>query len=695
MSKTLILVESPTKAKTLFRFLKGKYDIEASMGHIRDLPRGNLGIEVENNFAPKYVIPKDKRKIVEKLKEEVKNFDKIILATDPDREGEAIAHHLQYILKDEAKKEAEFQRIVFHEITQDAINEALNNPRKIDDNLVSAQTARRVLDRIVGYNLSPLLWHKIKRNLSGGRVQSVAVRLIVEREREIEKFKSEAYCRINVLLSKNGKDIMEFPLVEINGEKIEITTKLDLYDGDYKFTKTILDSNKAKKASDNLAKKNYEVIDILQKETKRSPLPPYITSTLQQDASRKLGFSSKKTMLIAQHLYEEGHITYHRTDSFNLSGQFIGIARKFIEQSYGQKYLNPSPRNFQTKSKMAQEAHEAIRPTKVEQISNLKSEVSSLGKDAEKLFEIIYKRAVATQMSDAIFESTKISVKATGGDSNAYLFEKSGSVLKFDGFLRLTGISEEENILPQLAVGENLNFHEAKILENKTNPPPRYTEANLIATLEKNGIGRPSTYAPIISTIQDRHYIEKTEGKFVPTVIGTTVNDFLVKNFSSIDDIPFTVQMEDKLDEIANGKNDWVPMIKDFYGPFEKQLQSAEKQEKTQIPVEKTDKKCPECGADVIIRIGRFGKFYACSRFPDCKYKETYKQETNAICPQDGGKIVVRRTRRGRVFFGCGNYPKCKYAVWRLQDVGKIQPTGNDKKNQKTSDEKSNTNQAN
>ncbi|OGH12580.1 MAG: DNA topoisomerase I [Candidatus Levybacteria bacterium RIFCSPHIGHO2_01_FULL_36_15] len=682
--KGLILVESPTKAKTLYRFLQGKYDIEASMGHVRDLPKGDLGVDTQNNFSPKYVIPKDKRKVVEKLKEIVKNFDKIILATDPDREGEAIAYHLYYLLKNEVKDSVNFERIVFHEITQNAIDEALQNPRQIDNHLVSAQTARRVLDRIVGYNLSPLLWRKIKRNLSGGRVQSVVVRLVVEREREIEKFKSETYCRINVFLSKDKKEKIEFALVEINNEKIEITSKLNLYDGEYKFTKTTLDAQKAKEVTDDLTSKKFEVMDVAQKETKRAPLPPFITSTLQQEAAKRFGFSSKKTMLIAQKLYEEGFITYHRTDSYNLSGQFISQARHFVEQAFGKNYLHDTPRTYQTKSKMAQEAHEAIRSTNTQ--SKEKEILGELGKDFAKLYDIIYKRVIATQMADAIFESTKIVVKAaspTGSDKigtgekigNTYLFDKSGSVLKFDGFLRLTGIPKEENLVPVLKVSDLLNFHEARMIESKTNPPPRYSEANLIATLEENGIGRPSTYAPIISTIQDRHYVEKSPpaggGKFTPTVIGTTVNDFLVKNFSSIDDIPFTAQMENKLDEIASGNNDWIPMIKDFYKPFELQLESAEKEEKTQIPVEKTGKTCPECGSEVVLRMGRFGKFYACSRFPDCKYKETFRQETNAICPKDGGKILVRKTRKGRTFYSCENYPKCKYAVWKLQDVGK------------------------
>ncbi|MCL4386900.1 type I DNA topoisomerase, partial [Patescibacteria group bacterium] len=691
--KNLILVESPTKAKTLFKFLKGGYDIEASMGHIRDLPKGNFGIDVENNFALKFVVPKDKRKIVEDLRSRAGKSSKVILATDPDREGEAIASHLHEILKDEVKKGTKFERIVFHEITQSAIEEAIKHPRDIDQNLVSAQTARRVLDRIVGYRLSPLLWKKIKRNLSGGRVQSVAVRLIVEREREIEKFKKEDYFKLSVILSK-AKDLdsspsvqndngFEFNLVKIDSEPVEVATKINLYDGEYRYTKTILDKEKAEQIEKDLQGKNFEVIDVTQKETKRSPYPPFITSTLQQEAARRFGFSGKKTMSVAQKLYEEGFITYHRTDSFNLSTQFITAARKFVEKEFGSKYLPESPRMFRAKSKLAQEAHEAIRPTSVE---NKEEAIrAEFGRDFAKLYGLIYRKAIASQMADAIFESTKVSVEARldsarqAKNGKVYLFEKNGSVLKFDGFLKLGYYEDEENLLPDFKISEKLKLSEVKLIESQTNPPPRYNEAALIAALEKNGIGRPSTYAPIISTIQDRNYIEKEEGRFIPTIIGIAVNDFLVKNFADIDDIPFTVQMEDKLDEIAQGQEEWVPMIKEFYAPFEKKITDAEKEDRVKLPVEKTGKKCPECGNDIIVKIGRFGKFLACSSFPDCKYTAPLIEETKFTCPQDGGKIVVKKTRRGRKFYACSNYPKCKYAVWKLQDIGKPMPEENSK----------------
>lgn len=668
--KDLILVESPTKARTLTSFLKDAYDIQASMGHIRDLPKSKLGIDIEDHFKPAYVIPTDKRKTLEMLREKVKGASTVILATDPDREGEAIAFHLYEMLKKEAKKNTEFKRIVFHEITKEAIDDALTHPRSIDNNLVGAQTARRVLDRIVGYKISPLLWKKIKRNLSAGRVQSIALRLIVEREREIEKFQTASYCRVFVLLKKAGSETVEFELTEIDSKKVEQSTKMKLYDGDYTFTKTILDRKAAEKIASCLSTRTFEVLDVARKQTQRSPYPPFITSTLQQEASRRLYFPSKKTMSLAQRLYEEGFITYHRTDSFNLSQQFLNKSRAFIEQEFGSKYLSTAPRLFKTKSKVAQEAHEAIRPTKVEKLQASKTQIGQmLGPDAAKVYELIYKRAVATQMADAVFENLKVTVKSPNGEE--YIFEKNGSRLLFDGFLKLWFYEENEELLPAYTVGEKLAYSEGKITDHTTAPPPRYNEASLIGTLEKNGIGRPSTYATIVSTIQERLYVEKQDNRFKPSAIGISVNDFLVKNFSSIDDIPFTAQMEDELDTIANGEKGWEGVISAFYKPFEKDLKDAEGAEKIELPVEKTDLKCPLCGNDVIVRMGKFGKFYACSTFPDCKYTAPIVTETNYICPQDGGKVVERKTRKGRIFYGCENYPQCKFAVWKLTDIKK------------------------
>lgn len=665
-TKTLILVESPTKARTLTRFFGNKYMVEASVGHIRDLPRGEIGIDFEKNYEPKYVTPKAKQKTLTGLKKLVKKADSVLLATDPDREGEAISYHLLEMLKPETKKGVEFKRIVFHEITKDAIEEALSHPRELDQKLVDAQTARRVLDRIVGYKVSPILWKKIKRNLSAGRVQSIALRLIVEREQEIGRFNSEPYFKVFVVLKKENHEV-EFELKEWNGEKVETSTKLQLYDGEYSFSKTILNQTKANDILSELGPEIYTVSDVSKKQSKRSPLPPFITSSMQIDAARRIGFNSRKTMQIAQKLYEEGFITYHRTDSFNLSAQFVKKAREFIGKSFGEKYVSESERIFKTKSKVAQEAHEAIRPTSTEDITMLKPKVSKLlGSEAARLYELIYKRAIATQMADALFESTKITV-TTGKN---HVFEKSGSVLLFDGFLRLWYKEDGEEFLPEFKSSEELPFVSAKKTEHLTSPPPRYNDASLISALEKNGIGRPSTYASIVSTIIDRFYIEREEKKFVPTLVGNTVNDFLVKNFSNIDDIPFTADMEDKLDDVANGEIKWQKVIHDFYTPLEEQLTAAELLEPMKIDLdEKTDKICPLDNGAIIIRRGRFGKFYACSNFPACKYTAPIIDVTQYQCPKDKGNVIVKKTKKGRTFYGCSNYPKCDFAVWTKKQL--------------------------
>lgn len=657
--KNLILVESPTKAKTLSKFLGGKYDIEASVGHIRDLPKGDFGVDIEHNFEPKYVIPSDKRKIISLLKEKAGKADKIILATDPDREGEAISYHLREILKSEVKKGTKFERIAFHEITPKAISEALEHPREIDQNLVEAQTARRILDRIVGYKLSPILWKKIKRKLSAGRVQSIALRLVVEREREIEKFKKNAFCRVFVIAEKKSQEI-ELELVKIDENEVEQTNTINLYDGKYSYATTTVNKKLAEEVTSLLKGKTLIISDITKKETKRSPYPPFTTSSMQQEASRRLGFASRRTMSLAQRLYEEGYITYHRTDSFNLSNDFISAARDYIEKTFSKKYLSPAPRTFQTKSKLAQEAHEAVRPTNV--FLQEDEVASNLGRDFAKLYSLIYKRAISTQMADANFLSVRIIADVK--EDKKYTFQANGRQLLFPGFLKIWYYEDKEQLLPELELNEKLPVKDTKKTDHETTPPPRYNEASLIATLEEHGIGRPSTYAPIISTISDRYYVEKQEGRFVPTTIGTAVNDFLVKNFSEIDDIPFTAEMEDKFDDIANGQKEWVPVIAEFYKPFEKLLEGAEKQEKVVLEVEKADKPCPVDGGDLVVRIGRFGKFYACANFPKCTYKESIIEEAGYPCPKDAGKVIVKRTRTGRTFFGCSNYPNCTFAVW-------------------------------
>jgi DNA topoisomerase-1 len=672
--KTLVIVESPTKAKTISRFLGDGYEIIASMGHIMDLPKSTLGIDLEKNFAPDYQVMADKKKIIAELKSAAKNAEKIILATDPDREGEAIAAHIEQMLTQDSKvppkarlakggKAQVFQRIAFHEITKEAIEEALKTPREIDDNLVDAQTARRVLDRLVGYKLSPILWRKVRRGLSAGRVQSVALRLIVEREREIEKFKKEPYFTIASTLKNTGETAFE--LVEINGEKIEISEKLNLYDGEYSFAKTSIDAEtKAKNIEADLKTKHFKVSDVSKKEMRRTPPPPYTTSTLQQDAARRMGLSGKRTMGLAQKLYEEGFITYHRTDSVVISE----VARKqmsdYVRQEFGERYLPPKPRYYKATQKNAQEAHEAIRPTNVH--SQAVTVSQQLGAQYAKLYEIIWKRAVATQMADAITESTVVMVDAS---NSSYKLKANGSVLVFDGFLKVNPLALNDNKLPDFTAGEDLDFVSSLSEAHETMPPPRYNDASIIKTLEEAGIGRPSTYATIISTIESRQYIERNEGKFIPTSVGFAVNDFLVTNFATIDDIPFTAQMEDELDEIANGTKQWSPVIKEFYTPFAEILDKVGESARVKIEVEKTDEICPQDGGHLIIRVGRFGKFMACENFPNCKFTKPFSQETGLVCPKDGGKIVFKKTKKGRRFYGCVNYPKCDFAAWKVEDI--------------------------
>lgn len=664
----LVIVESPTKAKTIGRFLGSGYEIRASMGHVMDLPKSQLGVDVEHDFTPQYEISADKKKTITELKKLAKTADGIILATDPDREGEAISANIEEVLSNGKSDGEKFSRIVFHEITKEAIEEALKNPGKVNADLVAAQTARRVLDRLVGYKLSPLLWQKVRRGLSAGRVQSVALRLIVEREREIEKFTKEDYYTILVQLAqKEKKTGTEFDLVEINGDKIEKTEKLQLYDGDYSFSKTTINSEeKANAILADLPKKQFVVSDVLQKQAKRSPQPPFTTSTLQQQASQRFGYSGKRTMSLAQKLYEEGYITYHRTDSLNLASSAVFAMREYAKTAFGEKYIPEKPRFFASKQKNAQEAHEAIRPTKI-QVHAEKVE-ADLGRDYAKLYELIWRRALASQMSDALIESTTVLVKAEGS-GDTYTFKTTGSVLLFEGFLKVNPFGLEDKKLPAFTTGESLEYIKSLSEKHETTPPPRYNDASLIKTLEEAGIGRPSTYAAIISTIEARQYIEREQKKFIPTSIGMAVTDFLVKNFSDIDDIPFTAEMEDKLDSVSRGEEKWQPMIAEFYQPFEKKLGEVKKADRVEIPVEKTGEKCPKDGGDLVIRVGRFGKFISCANFPTCDFKKQFVEETAYTCPKDGGKVIVKKTRKGRPFYGCSNYPKCDFAVWKLEDL--------------------------
>ena len=674
----LVIVESPTKGKTIEKFLGSNYRVLSSYGHIRDLPKSKLGIDIENDFKPSYIIIPRTRKITQLLKKEAKKATSVILATDEDREGESIAWHLVQLLNLNGLKP--YQRIVFHEITKRAIEKALKNPRKIDMNLVNAQQARRTLDRIVGYKLSPFLWEKIARGLSAGRVQSVAVRLIVEREREIQKFTPQEYWSIEALLKKNKNTRVDFKASLIKKNKKTIP-KL-----------AISAKKEADKIIEDLKGVEYKVIDIEKKEVKRNPLPPFTTSTLQQEIYRKLRFSARKTMFIAQRLYEKGHITYHRTDSLNLSEQSLLAVKKFIIGNYGKEYWAGFLKKYKAKGK-TQEAHEAIRPTYPENTpEKLKreakpgagaklgagpgrdlNEVSGAGLDDDqfKLYDLIWRRFIACQMNQAIFDSTTIDISA-----KTYLFRATGQILKFEGFLKIYPIKFEENELPLLKENEALKLINLISSQHFTQPPPRYTEATLIKTLEEKGIGRPSTYAPTLATIQGRNYIEKDANRrFQPTRIGFIVNDLLVKNFPKIVSIDFTATMEDDLDKIAQAKVRWVTIIKEFYTPFNENLEKKRQEvSKKESIAELTNEICPDCGANLLIRISRFGEFYACSNFPKCRYKKDIPKSLDIKCPKcKKGEMVERRTKNKKIFYGCSLWPDCDFASWE-KPIGKNCP---------------------
>jgi len=681
----LILVESPTKSKTLKEFLGKEYEVLATMGHIRDLPKSKLGVDIENNFEPQYVIPTKARKRVGFLKKETEKAEKIILATDEDREGEAIAWHLVQALglnqrskttntsestnknisdhSDKFVGSDRIQRIVFHEITKKAIEEALKNPRGIDMNLVNAQQGRRVLDRLVGYKLSPFLWEKIMKRLSAGRVQSVTLRLIVERENEIRNFKPEEYYTIFAILQKSQNpksklqitNTFEAALYKIDGE---IIPKLGI--------KSEKEANEIVK---NLEKCEFRILKIEKKEALRNPPPPFTTSSLQQTANNRLGYSAKQTMRLAQNLYEKGLITYMRTDSLNLSKQSVMAAKEWIEKNFGKDYAGQAPRFFKTKSRLAQEAHEAIRPTSVNlTIEKLKIENSS----EKKFYDLIWRRFVASQLPQAIFDSTRVEIEATSKlQTTNYKLLIIGSSLRFDGFLKIWPQKFEEKELPELEENELLKLIEVKPFQHFTEPPPRYNEASLVKTLEKYGIGRPSTYAPIISVIQNRNYVIKNESRqFTPTEIGEAVNKLLVTHFSEIVDIDFTAKIEEELDEIAEGKTDWRKVIKEFYEPFIKNLEAKiDVVEKVKLTEEKTDKICELCGRPMVVKMGRFGKFLACSGFPECKNTKSYPIDLGP-CPKcKEGKVVMRRTKKGRMFYGCSKWPECDWASWKLPKI--------------------------
>ncbi len=653
MSKKLMIVESPAKARTINKYLGDDFVVEASYGHVRDLPASRLGVDIEKDFEPEYIIPPKAKKNVSAIRKLAKSSAEIYLATDLDREGEAIAWHIAEAIglgstKHEARN-SKIKRITFHEISKEAILEAIKHPREIDMNLVDAQQARRVLDRLVGYNLSPLLWKKVYKGLSAGRVQSVAVRLVVEREREIEAFKPEEYWSVVAILEKDKIDF-EARLVEENGKKIE---KLD-----------IKSENEAQRIVDELEKGEYRVAEVKYSVEKRNPSAPFTTSTMQQEAHNRLGFSAKQTMRAAQVLYEAGHITYMRTDSVSISSAAQGKIRNFIVKKYGEQYISDSNRVFKTKTKNAQEAHEAIRPVDV----SVEPSRLSLESSVAKLYDLIWRRTVASQMKEAELNIVEVKSK-----NNEFGFLSRGQMLKFKGYLELYPDKVTEINLPQLKEGDRENFVEMRREQHFTEPPPRYSEATLIKALEEKGIGRPSTYAPTMSTIQDRGYVVKDSGRLKPEKVGFVVNDLLVKNFGDIVDYSFTATIENELDDVAEGKIKWQKVIGDFYGPFEKDLEKkADTIEKTTMD-EELDEICPDCAKMLIIKHSRRGKFIGCSGFPDCHFTRPFLSEKEKIqndeaekqiegrkCPECKSDLKIARGKYGP-FIGCSGYPKCKY----------------------------------
>ena len=656
MSK-LVIVESPAKAHTIQKYLGPDYEVMASMGHVRDLPASRMSVDVKNDFAPNYENIKGKGELIKKLCSEAKKSDYVYLATDPDREGEAISWHLAQLLKLDEK---EPNRVTFNEITKSGIKYGMEHPRCIDQQLVDAQQARRVLDRIVGYEISPFLWKKIRKGLSAGRVQSVAVRLVVDREDEIRAFKPEEYWSLEALLAKQGAKAKPFTAkyYGTGGKKCEITTE---------------EQANALKAA---AEKEPFVIKSIKKGTRqKNPAPPFITSTLQQDASRRFGFQAKRTMKVAQELYEGinlpelgavGLITYMRTDSLRISDEALSAAHDYIKGTYGDSYALPKPRTFRSKSN-AQDGHEAIRPTMID-LAPIKIK-DSLSADQYKLYKLVWERFIASQMAACVQDTVSADIAA-----GEHLFKASGFSVRFDGYTRLyteTADNEEEQgtNLPLLEEGEPLTLKELKPNQHFTQPPPRYTEATLIRELEENGIGRPSTYAPTLSTILQRGYVER-EGKAIkPTIVGETVTRLMKEQFGKIVDVKFTAEMERELDEVEEGKTEWVGMMHHFYDDFTDMLQSAEKNmegTKMKIPDEETDIVCELCGRKMVVRHGKYGKFLACPGFPECKNTKTLQQETPGACPRCGKKVLAKKSKTGRTYYGCEDNPKCGFMTWDI-----------------------------
>lgn len=650
----LVILESPSKAKTVQKYLGSKYHVVACAGHIRDLPKSKLGVDVDNDFQPVYENKKDKAALIKDLKSYVKKSDTVYLATDPDREGEAISWHLAAVLGLDGSKPI---RVTFSEITKSGVKVGMEHPRSLDGDLINAQQARRILDRIVGYKLSPFLWKKVRRGLSAGRVQSVAVKLIVDRENEIKAFDPKEYWSIDgKALTDSNKKPFPIKLYEIDGEKAEISCK-----------------EESDKILDYLKDKDFTVDNIKKATRKKQPAPPFTTSTLQQEANHRLSFNSRRTMKTAQELYEGieiegqgavGLITYMRTDSLRISDEAKTAAADLIKDAYGEEYLPEKPRVYKSKNN-AQDAHEAIRPSTIDLTPQRVK--SSLSPDQYKLYKLIWERFIASQMANAQLNTVAVTVKA--GNCT---FKSNGYTVKFDGFTRLyseAAENEEENggALPKLTAGEKITVTELAGNQHFTQPPPRYNEASLIKALEENGIGRPSTYAPTISTILDRHYVEFEQKQLKPTPLGDTITVLLEEHFKHIVDVKFTAKMENDLDKIEEGKEEWVDVLREFYADFSKTLTKAEKDldgKRVKVPDEPTDIVCEQCGKPMVIKIGPYGKFLGCSGFPECKNTKRIVNETGGLCPKCGGKMLAKKSKKGKPFFGCENYKDCNYMTW-------------------------------
>ena len=646
MAKNLVIVESPTKAKSITKMLGSNYKVRATYGHLRDLPKSKLGVDIEDNFEPKYIKVRGKAKTINALKKEAGSVEKVYLATDPDREGEAISWHLQYLLD---LDDNDLNRVEFHEITKNNVKNAIKNPRKIDQNLVDSQQARRIMDRIVGYEISPILWKRVKSGLSAGRVQSVALKLIVDKQKEIDSFVPEEYWTIT---AKHKESKVEFDS-EFYGTK---SKKMK-----------ISNENGAEKILNRIDKDKFEVVDIQKTKKKRKPQKPYTTSTLQQDASNKLGFSTKYTMSLAQQLFEGidlgdkgrvGLITYMRTDATRLSNEIIGESLSYIKEKFGEKYASKG-NSYSKKSKTSQDAHEAIRPTSI--YNDPISVKEYLTDQQYKLYKLIWTRVVASQMTDYEYLSTSISF-----DSNGVIFKTNGKITLFDGFMKVSNAKENENILPDLKKGDIIKALDIKKDQHFTKPPSNYTEASLVKTLEEYGIGRPSTYSSTIASIISRNYVEFEQRKILPTKLGIRVNDFLQESFDDIINVEFTARMEDELDKIAQDEVYWKDVLKSFYEGFEKDLKQVSK-DRTDYKVKDKilDEKCPKCGHPLAEKHGRNGKFIGCTNFPDCDFTKSIIKTTGVKCPEcKDGEIIEKVSKRGKRFYGCSNFPKCDYATW-------------------------------